>query len=328
MPQRPSPGPSPPLTSKSQDFVERLPLSVGLCGSGPQRNAAGVIREGMTTMPVLPALSSLQLSLAAEGRVLLVELSHGRANEMGSVELSDWSALADWLEDAPVRAVVTFSRRTSGRGTPIFISGANVTERVGWDDDRVRAHVRWQRSVLQRVRAAPVLHIAVVNGVALGWGCEFMIAVDYRIAVDGGASFALPETGIGILPGAGGTSELWTMVGLPQALRLGMTGEQIGAAEAARIGLVQEVVADVDAGLARALALAAQVARRSPTAVGAFKRALLQGVGLPRAERAELEAQAYELCLASGDAAVGRQSFKQITAGEEVEWGPRRTFPA
>jgi enoyl-CoA hydratase/carnithine racemase len=242
---------------------------------------------------------------------------------MGSPALRDWEALASWLEDAPVRAVITHSKKTSRRGTPIFIAGADVTERLGWTDAQVRAHVRWQRSILRAVRAAPVFHIAVVNGVALGWGCEFMIACDYRIAASDGAAFALPETGIGILPGAGGTSELWSLIGVPQAMRLGMTGERIDAVEAERIGLVQEVVGDIDAGLARAQVLAERVARRSPTAVAAFKRGILQSVGRPPAERSEIEAQAYEACLDSGDAAIGRENFKAITSGAPVAWNPR-----
>ena len=271
----------------------------------------------------MPELTSLHARLSHGGHVLHIDLDHGKANAMGSPELRDWEALAAWLETSPVRAVITSSRKVSRRGTPIFIAGANVTERVGWSDAQVRAHVRWQRSILRAVRAAPVFHIAVVNGVALGWGCEFMIACDYRIAAQDGAAFALPETGIGILPGAGGTSELWSLIGLSQATRLGMTGEKIGADEALRIGLIQETAADIDAGCARAEALAAKVARRSPTAVAAFKRGVLACVGQPADARAEVEARAYEACLDSGDAAIGRENFKAITRGEPVDWSPR-----
>ena len=277
-----------------------------------------------TAMIDLPAFTSLHASLLDGDHVLHISLDHGKANAMGSTELRDWELLAGWLDTAPVRAVITSSHKTSSRGTPIFIAGANVTERVEWSDTQVRAHVRWQRQILQAVRAAPVFHIAVVNGVALGWGCEFMIACDYRIAVDGGARFALPETGIGILPGAGGTSELWSLIGVPQAMRLGMTGEQIDAQEALRIGLIQEVTADVNTGLQRARDLAAAVARRSPTSIAAFKRGILQSVGRPPAVRAEIEAQAYETCLDSGDAAIGRANFKAITKGQSVDWNPRK----
>ena len=265
------------------------------------------------------------LTLTRSGSVLLLDLHHGRANEMGSAQLREWEALCDELESGSVRALVTTSRRRSRKGTPLFIAGADVTERVGWDDARVKQHVRWQRAVLARLRRAPVFHVAVVGGVALGWGTEFLLTCDYRIAVPG-ASFALPETGIGILPGAGGTSELWSLVGVPTALRLGMTGERIDHQEALRVGLVDETADDLEAGIARAQALSAAVARRSPTAVAAFKRGVLASVGTAAGERQELEARAYELCVDSGDAAIGRTHFKDLVKGADVDWTPRKDF--
>jgi len=267
----------------------------------------------------------MSLNLSFNEGVALLELNHGKANEMGSEQLKAFDGLGAQLLENDARALITFSRRTSSRGTPIFIAGANVTEREGWSRDEIAAHVRYQRDVLARVRRLPVFHIAVVNGVALGWGTEFMITCDYRVAAKT-ASFALPETGLGIVPGAGGSSELPYLIGLPQTLRLGMTGERIGAEEAQRIGLVQEVVEDMDAGLERAHAMAARAARNSPTAVVAFKRAVLAGLGARPRNRKALEARAYEHCLDSGEAAIGRENFAAIRAGEAVPWGPLAPF--
>lgn len=274
----------------------------------------------------LPDLAVLKVSLRDEGRTALLRFDHGKANEMGSAALADLAKLAAFLEapDGP-RALVTWSERTTSKGSPIFVSGADVTEREGWSPQRVKEHVRGQRQVLTSLRHAPVFHIGVVNGLALGWGTEYLLTCDWRIACDG-ASFGLPETGLGILPGAGGTSELWTHVGVPQALRLGMTGERIGADEALRIGLVQERVPDVAAGLARAAVLAEMVSRRSPTAVAAFKEATLASVGRPPSLRLEEEARAYEHCVDSGEAAIGRAHFKEVVAGATPPWGPRRSW--
>jgi len=269
--------------------------------------------------------ASLKVSTELDGKVLMVELDHGRANEMGTTELSDWERICDALEQGNLRSLITFSKRRSRKGTPIFIAGANVTERADWTDVQVRAHVRRQREVLARLRRAPIFHIVLVDGVALGWGTEFLITADYRLATPN-ARFGLPETSLGILPGAGGTSELWSLVGVPQALRLGMSGEQISSAEALRIGLVQEEVGDLVQGLNRARELAAQVSRRSPTAIAAFKRGVLASVGQPASTRREVEAVAYEHCLSTGEAAIGRSNFKRILSGESVEWGPRIDF--
>lgn len=267
------------------------------------------------------AFEHLKVSTEQDGRLVVVELDHGRANEMGRDLVREWAHLVDLLEAGSARALLTFSRRFSKRGTPIFISGANVTERADWTPDEVRTHVSWQRETLARLRRAPVFHIAVVDGVALGWGTEFLMTCDYRIAGPG-ASLALPETGLGIIPGAGGTGELWALIGVPQALRLGMTGERIDADEALRIGLVQETADSLEAGLERARSLAAAVARRSPTAVAAFKRGVLAAVGRDQATRTEIEAGAYALCVESGEAARGRAAFKAMLKGGEAEWGP------
>lgn len=260
------------------------------------------------------------LKLRVEDDVAWLELDHGKANEMGKAEIGAFEGLCGWLEHGNVRVLVTSSRRVSSKGTPIFISGANVTERSGWDATAVKRHVRWQRAILARLRRAPVFHVAVVDGIALGWGTEFMLACDWRIAGPS-ARFGLPETSLGIMPGAGGASELATLIGLPQALRLGMTGEQVGAEEAHRMGLIDELTADTDAGLARAAALAAMVTRRSPTAVATFKAAALAAIGRSEEERRRLEAEAYEHCVDTGEAAIGRAHFAEVLAGGAAPWG-------
>ncbi len=265
------------------------------------------------------------LNLVFDGEVALLEFDHGKANEMGSAQLEAFASLGDTLREKGTRALISYSRRTSSKGTPIFIAGADVTERRGWSDETVAAHVRYQRAVLADVRRLPIFHVTVVHGVALGWGTEFLLTADYRITTPT-AKYGLPETGLGILPGAGGTAELWSLIGLPQAMRLGMTGERIDAQEALRIGLVQEESADVDAGLARARALAAMVAKKSPTAIAAFKSAALDAVGRPPEVRRELEAKAYEHCLHHGEAAIGRAHFKEIITGGSAPWGPLVPF--
>ena len=275
-------------------------------------------------MPVI-SLNSLHPTQSSDGSVLRININHGAVNEMGSVELKDWEALTAHLEAGSAGALITTSDKVTRSGKAIFVAGANVTERVGWSDDEIKAHVRWQRTTLAGLRRAPVFHVTVVNGLALGWGTEFLLTADYRIATTA-ARFALPETGIGILPGAGGTSELSRVVGPNQALRLGMTGERITGEEALRIGLIDELYESSGEALARAEELALLAARRSPTAIAAFKKGVLASLSMSEDDRTELEAQAYEHCVDTGEAAIGRANFKAITGGERVEWGPRTTL--
>ncbi len=280
------------------------------------------------TPAALETFAALHPRYDAERRLLVLELEHGKANEVGSEQLAAFEALCAALEgDAQVSCLCTSSRRRSSKGTALFIAGANVTERRGWDDAKVKAHVRRQRELMRRLRHLPVFTVALSGGMTLGWGVEFLLTADYVLATDE-AAFALPETGLGILPGARGTAELARLVGPAQAMRLGASGERIRADEAFAIGLVQERVADVDAGLSRVHSLAERLARNSPTAIAAFKAALLAGQGRVEAERLELEARAYELCVDSGEAAIGRGAFDEIRAGRSPAWGPRREFDA
>jgi len=266
----------------------------------------------------------LRVSTEAEGRVVVLEFDHGKANEMGAAVLSEFERLRDRLMvDGQAVAMITFSRRSSKRGTPIFVAGANVTERRDWSQDQILQHVRWQRSVLASLRAAPVFHIGVVAGVALGWGTEYLLVCDYRIACDG-AVFGLPETGLGIIPGAGGTSDLRAHIGLAHTLRLGMTGERIDGAEAMRIGLVQETSGSLEDGLMRARELAGLAAKRSPTAIAAFKDGVLKSVGTTGELRTEIEAIRYEHCVLTGEAGIGREHFSDLVKGGTAPWGPRR----
>ena len=221
--------------------------------------------------------SPFRFQLQYEDNIAVLELDHGKANEMGVAQIAAWEALIEDLRGSELRALVTTSRRVSARGTPIFIAGAT----------------------------------------------EFLLTCDYRIGARA-ATFGLPETGLGIIPGAGGSAELWSVVGVNQALRLGMTGEIIRAEEARRIGLIEEITETPEEGVERAVALAKLVARRSPTAVAAFKTAVLGAVGRPAEDRQALEARAYRLCLESGEAAIGRENFAAITHGGEAPWGFRR----
>ena len=264
-------------------------------------------------------------SIVEEGKTLVLNLQHGKANEMGSACLRSWEAVTDFIKQGTVQSVITTSQRVSNGGKPIFISGADVTERTGWDDAKIKEHVRWQRHVLQQLRQVPAFHVALVHGIAFGWGTEFLLCCDYRISTDS-AIFALPETGLGILPGAGGTSELWMEIGVAQALRLGMTGEKISAKEAMRIGLVQENTEKYETAWERALALCKLANSKSHSAIAAFKSALLQSRGQNSIARSSMESQAYEHCVSSGDASIGRANFAKIVAGEPVPWNAYTPF--
>jgi len=149
--------------------------------------------------------------------------------------------------------------------------------------------------------------IAAVSGVALGGGCELALMCDIVYAAET-ARFALPEVKIGVIPGAGGTQRLTRAVGKFKALKMLLTGQPVGAAEAFAMGLVSEVVADGEV-LERALCLAREIAALPPLAVAQIKEVVLAGQDLPLDAALTLERKAFQLLFASADQKEGMRAF-------------------
>jgi enoyl-CoA hydratase len=158
----------------------------------------------------------------------------------------------------------------SGAGGKAFAGGADIAQLR--DRRSAEALQAINARLFQRVEEFPVPTIAAITGYALGGGCELAMACDLRVA-GRGAKFGQPEVGLGIIPAAGGTQRLPRLVGLGRAKELIYTGRMIDAAEAERIGLVNFVVDD-DQVLARAGALAAEIAKQGRMAVRLAKVAL------------------------------------------------------
>jgi len=269
------------------------------------------------------SFEQLHFSLEREGRLAVVRLDHGKVNACGSAVVADFERLSAGIAASrSIRGLLIHSSKVTKSGKPVFVAGADVTERVGWTEDQVIAHVARQRLALLGLRSLPVFTVAVVKGIAFGLGTELMLAADYRIAAPG-ANFALPETGLGIIPGALGSSLLADLVGKNQALRLGCTGENIDGVEALRIGLVDELGEDAEAALARAYELCARALSRAPRALAAFKQTMLEAQGLPVEARVALEAAGYREQVRNGDAAIGRAHFADIRAGKTPPYPDR-----
>ncbi|MCP4039847.1 MAG: enoyl-CoA hydratase/isomerase family protein [bacterium] len=149
--------------------------------------------------------------------------------------------------------------------------------------------------------------IAAVNGHCLAGGLELALSCDLRVASDN-ASFGLPETTRGMLPGAGGTQRLPRLIGPERALELIMTGRRIDAEEALRIGLISRVVPLAQLR-AEALALASAIAENGPLAVRAAKAAVWRGLDLPLEEGLRLEQHLAEPVRQSEDAQEGPRAF-------------------
>jgi len=202
------------------------------------------------------------------GRVAQLELVNPPLNLVTEALLHELDAALGQLEAAPpddVRAVVV-----SGAGDRAFSAGSHVAEFETQRGAAGRARHALEERVASRLAALPMPTIAAIEGNALGGGLELALCCDLRIA-SARARLGLPEVRLAVTPGAGGTQRLPRVVGLARAKELILTGRVLTADEAARIGLVTEVVPD-GAARARADELALEIAARGPVAVREAKR--------------------------------------------------------
>jgi len=202
------------------------------------------------------------------GRVAHLELVNPPLNLVTRELLDELDASLATLEAAPagdVRAVVV-----TGSGDRAFSAGSHVGEFESQRGAAGRERHALEEGVARRLAQLPMPTIAAIEGNALGGGLELALCCDLRIAASR-ARLGLPEVRLAVTPGAGGTQRLPRIVGPARARELILTGRVIGAEEAARIGLVHEVVADGEARH-RADQVAEEIAARGPLAVREAKR--------------------------------------------------------
>ncbi|MGH9075002.1 MAG: enoyl-CoA hydratase/isomerase family protein [Acidimicrobiales bacterium] len=238
--------------------------------------------------------------------VVLIRLDRPKMNALsGEVLRQLEQALAGMAGDLPGAVVVWGGER-------IFAAGADITE-FGAVGEPSQVAGRFHQ-VLDVLAGFPRAVVAAVNGYALGGGCELALACDFRVAGEG-AKLGLPEIGLGIIPGGGGTQRLPRLVGPSKAKDLIFSGRHVRAEEALRIGLVDRVAPDTQV-LAQALAWAAELARGAVVAQSLAKRVIDEGSASSLAEGLAMESRAFGEAFATEDAAIGIQSFFQHGPGK------------
>lgn len=195
----------------------------------------------------------------------------------------------------------------TGAGDKAFVAGADIAAMQALTVDEARTFSEKGMQVMRALEALPVPVIALVNGYALGGGCELAMACDWIIA-SVRAVFGQPEVSLGIPPGFGGTQRLLRLVGRARALELVSTGRQIKAAEALAIGLVAEVVA-ADTLSARGLEVARLITAKAPLAVRYAKQAVQRGQDMTLAAGCMLESGLFAQAFASADQREGMRAF-------------------
>jgi enoyl-CoA hydratase len=205
-------------------------------------------------------------------------------------------------QDDDIRAAIL-----TGEGEKAFVAGADITELAPLDAIAAAALAARGQAVFALIETCGKPVIAAVNGFALGAGCELALACSLRLAADT-ARFGQPETKLGLIPGYGGTQRLPRLIGKGRALQILLTGEMIDAAEALRIGLVNEVV-PVAQLLSRAEAVAAKIIANGPLAVRHCLEAVHRGMEMPLVQALAHEAALFALCCSTQDKSEGTRAF-------------------
>ena len=250
------------------------------------------------------------------GNVATITINREKAlNALNSQVLDELNATLDAVDLATVRCLVI-----TGAGAKSFVAGADIGEMSSLTKAEGEAFGKKGNDVFRKIETFPIPVIAAVNGFALGGGCEISMRCDIRICSDN-AVFGQPEVGLGITPGFGGTQRLARLVGAGMAKQMIYTARNIKAADAYRIGLVNEVYsAEVDADgnvvksaqevmLAAAQKMAATIAKNAPIAVRNCKKAINDGLDADMDQAVVIEEKLFGDCFETEDQKYGMAFF-------------------
>ena len=259
-----------------------------------------------------PTAQALQNVLyEKKGAVAYVTVNRPRV--LNALNQQTWADLQTAFEqvrdDADVRGAIL-----TGAGDKAFIAGADIGELAHVTAVEAEQSSSFGQAVLNLIETLGKPVIAAVNGFALGGGCETAMACTIRVASEN-AKFGQPEVKLGLLPGGGGTQRLPRLVGKGRALQLILSAETITAAEAHRIGLVNEVVAAADL-IPRAEAILKQIFANAPIAVKYSLEAVNKGLETSQSEGLALEASFFGLCAATEDKKEGTSAFLEKRAAK------------
>jgi len=249
-------------------------------------------------------MSYEHLLIVRDGRVATVTVN--RPDKMNALNTGIVADLADCFAvlgaDEDVGAVVL-----TGSGEKAFVAGADIGELAELDAVGAERMALKGQAMVDTIENLDKPVIAAVNGFALGGGCELAMACTFRYAAEG-ARLGLPETGLGLIPGYGGTQRLARLVGRGRALEMILSGDMIDAETAFRLGLVNRICPAGEL-LETAQGVAAKLAAKSPLALSAALRAVNGGLELGQADGCRLEASIFGVCASSQDASEGCQAF-------------------
>jgi enoyl-CoA hydratase len=246
------------------------------------------------------------LLVTTEDRVCTVTINRpDKLNALNAEAKAELKSVFTGIKTNPGIDVVIIT----GAGGKSFVAGTDIKELTELNGQSGKEFSARGQEVFDLIENLGKPVIAAVNGYALGGGCELALACHIRLASEN-AKFGQPEVNLGIIPGYGGTQRLARLVGRGRAMEMILTGEQIDAVEAHRIGLVNKVVPQKDL-LAAATAMAKLIGSKGQIAIRMALKAVNMTEETSLSDGQALEASLFGVCCDSEDFKEGTAAFLQ-----------------
>jgi enoyl-CoA hydratase len=244
------------------------------------------------------------ISVTWEGDLAIVAVDRQEKLNALNAEVFDEldQAFANLRDDDEVRGVIV-----TGAGEKAFVAGADIGELAKMNAMEGVGVSRKGQAVFQAIERFPKPVVAAVGGYALGGGCELALACHIRVASDT-ARFGIPEVGLGIIPGYGGTVRLARLIGLGRAVEMALTGDMVDAQEALEMGLVTHVVPR-DELMGRAREVLKKVTKNGPLAIRFVLESIYRGLDATLQEATDVEASLFGLLASTEDVKEGMTAF-------------------
>lgn len=212
-------------------------------------------------------------------------------------------------DDASIKAVIV-----TGSGDKAFVAGADISEIAELNEMNARSFAESGQDVFASIENCPKPVIALVNGFALGGGCELAMACHMRVAT-ANAKFGQPEVNLGVIPGYGGTQRLTQLVGKAKSFELCMTGDMIKAAEAERLGLVNYVCETLEEAKTKSAEILGKIMAKAPIAIGLVIDCV--NAAISESENGyQTEANGFAACAKTEDFKEGTSAFLEKRKAE------------
>lgn len=246
------------------------------------------------------------LSLSTEGSILIVTINREiKLNALNTGTIAELKEVIQSVyDDKDISGVII-----TGAGEKAFVAGADISEFSELNELNARKFSEEGQEVFQLIENCHAPVVAVVNGFALGGGCELAMACHMRVAT-ASAKFGQPEVNLGILPGYGGTQRLTQLIGKGRAFEYLMTGDMIDAEKALQFGLVNHLAEDKESAIKTALDLLQKISKKAPLAIGLVVDCVNSSFNSEE-NGYQTEANAFARCCGTEDFKEGASAFME-----------------